>query len=45
MDLGLTDRVYIVTDAGNGLGRACAEELAAEGARLVLAGADEEALV
>jgi 3-oxoacyl-[acyl-carrier protein] reductase len=45
MDLGLTDRVYVVTDAGAGLGRACAEQLAAEGARLVLAGPDEETLV
>ena len=45
MDLGLTDRVYVVTDAGAGLGRACAEQLAAEGARLVLAGPNEEALV
>ena len=44
MDLGLTDRVYIVADAGAGLGRACAEQLAAEGARLVLAGPDDEAL-
>ena len=44
MDLGLTDRVYVVTDAGTGLGRACAEQLAAEGARLVLAGPDDEAL-
>ena len=44
MDLGLIDRVYVVTDAGGGLGRACAEQLAAEGARLVLAGPDDEAL-
>ncbi|HYY09360.1 MAG TPA: SDR family oxidoreductase [Kineosporiaceae bacterium] len=44
MDLGLTDRVYVVTGAGDGLGQACAEQLAAEGARLVLAGPDEEAL-
>ncbi|MEJ2579545.1 MAG: SDR family oxidoreductase [Kineosporiaceae bacterium] len=44
MDLGLTDRVYIVTGAARGLGRACAEQLAGEGARLVLTGADEAAL-
>jgi 3-oxoacyl-[acyl-carrier protein] reductase len=44
VDLGLTDRVYVVSDAGAGLGRACAEQLAAEGARLVLAGPDDEAL-
>ena len=36
MDLGLSDRVYVVTGASRGLGRACAELLAAEGARLVL---------
>ena len=41
MDLGLTDRVYVVTDAARGLGRACAEQLAHEGARLVLTGDDD----
>ncbi len=41
MDLGLTDRVYVVTDAARGLGRACAEQLAREGARLVLTGDDD----
>lgn len=44
MDLGLSDRVYVVTGASRGLGRACAEQLAAEGARLVLSGRDEDAL-
>ena len=44
MDLGLSDRVYVVTGASRGLGRACAEQLAAEGARLVLNGTDEDAL-
>lgn len=44
MDLGLSDRVYVVTGAARGLGRACAEQLAAEGARLVLGGGEEEAL-
>jgi 3-oxoacyl-[acyl-carrier protein] reductase len=44
MDLGLSDRVYVVTGASRGLGRACAELLAAEGARLVLCARDEEAL-
>ena len=44
MDLGLSDRVYIVTGASRGLGRACAEVLAAEGARLVLCARDEEPL-
>jgi 3-oxoacyl-[acyl-carrier protein] reductase len=44
MDLGLSDRVYVVTGASRGLGRACAEQLAAEGARLVLNAREEEAL-
>jgi 3-oxoacyl-[acyl-carrier protein] reductase len=44
MDLGLSDRVYVVTGASRGVGRACAEQLAAEGARLVLCGRDEETL-
>jgi 3-oxoacyl-[acyl-carrier protein] reductase len=44
MDLGLTDRVYIVTGAASGLGRACAEQLVAEGARLVLTGVDDDGL-
>ncbi|GLY31671.1 SDR family oxidoreductase [Kineosporia sp. NBRC 101731] len=44
MDLGLSDRVYVVTGASRGLGRACAELLAAEGARLVLCDRDEEEL-
>lgn len=44
MDLGLSDRVYVVTGASRGLGRACAEQLVAEGARLVLCGRDEDAL-
>lgn len=44
MDLGLSDRVYIVTGAATGLGRACAEQLVSEGARLVLTGLDDDAL-
>lgn len=44
MDLGLSDRVYVVTGASKGLGRACAELLAAEGARLVLCSRNEEEL-
>ncbi len=44
MDLGLSDRVYVVTGASRGLGRACAEQLVAEGARLVLCGREEEPL-
>jgi 3-oxoacyl-[acyl-carrier protein] reductase len=44
VDLGLNDRVYVVTGAAGGVGRACAEQLVAEGARLVLSGDDEETL-
>lgn len=38
MDLQLTDRVYVVTGGGRGLGRATAEVLVAEGARVVVSG-------
>ncbi|QBR91080.1 SDR family oxidoreductase [Nocardioides euryhalodurans] len=44
MDLELTDRVFIVTGGGRGLGRATADALVAEGARVVLSGRSEEAL-
>ncbi|MFV0460164.1 MAG: SDR family oxidoreductase [Actinomycetales bacterium] len=44
MDLGLSDRVYIVTGASRGLGRACARVLAEEGARLVIASRDRSAI-
>jgi 3-oxoacyl-[acyl-carrier protein] reductase len=44
MDLGLGDRVALVTAASRGLGRASAEALAAEGAALVLCARGEEAL-
>lgn len=44
MDLGLDGRVYIVTGASRGLGRASAEALVAEGARVVIAAREAEAL-
>ncbi|WP_328925018.1 SDR family oxidoreductase [Streptomyces sp. NBC_00190] len=42
MDLGLKDRVYIVTGATRGLGLASARELTADGAKVVLTGRDEK---
>jgi 3-oxoacyl-[acyl-carrier protein] reductase len=36
MDLGLVDRAFVVTAASSGLGRAAAEQLVNEGARVVL---------
>ena len=36
MDLGLKDRVAIITGGSRGIGRACAAELLAEGARVVI---------
>ncbi len=44
MDLGLTDRVFIVTGGARGLGRATADLLVAEGARVVLSGRSQESL-
>ncbi|WP_328316787.1 SDR family oxidoreductase [Streptomyces sp. NBC_00388] len=42
MDLGLKDRVYIVTGATRGLGFASARELAADGAKVLITGREEE---
>ncbi|KJY37206.1 MULTISPECIES: SDR family oxidoreductase [Streptomyces] len=42
MDLGLKDRVYIVTGATRGLGFASARELAADGAKVLLTGRDAQ---
>ncbi len=41
---GLNDRLVLVTGATSGLGRSCAGRLAAEGARLILAGRSRSAL-
>ncbi|HSF35002.1 MAG TPA: SDR family oxidoreductase [Nocardioides sp.] len=44
MDLQLADRVFIVTGGARGLGRATADVLVAEGARVVLSGRSQESL-
>jgi 3-oxoacyl-[acyl-carrier protein] reductase len=40
MDLGLADKVAIVTGSSRGIGRACAESLLGEGATVVVTGRD-----
>ncbi len=44
MDLGVSERVFIVTGSSRGIGRATALSLASEGASLLLTGRREEAL-
>ncbi|WP_030544675.1 SDR family oxidoreductase [Streptomyces albus] len=44
MDLGLNDRVYVVTGGSRGLGLAAARELVADGARVVLASRDGQSV-
>ena len=44
MDLDLQDRVFIVTGGARGLGRATADCLIAEGARVILSGRTDESL-
>lgn len=44
MDLGLKDRVYVVTGATRGLGNASARELVADGAKVVITGRDEKSV-
>lgn len=44
MDLGLQDKVYVVTGATRGLGFAAARELAADGARVVVTGRKQQSV-
>ena len=44
MDLGLTDKVFVVTAASSGLGLASAQALHAEGAKVVLVARRQEVL-
>ncbi|WP_410815118.1 SDR family oxidoreductase [Micromonospora sp. 067-2] len=44
MDLGLTDRVYVLTGASRGLGYATAQCLVADGARVVLSSRNADAV-
>src|SRR4051795_11026898 len=44
MDLGLTDRVYVVTGGTKGLGRATADALVADGARVVVSSRSQESV-
>ncbi|WP_157550650.1 SDR family NAD(P)-dependent oxidoreductase, partial [Nocardioides jensenii] len=44
MDLNLRDRVYVITGGARGLGRATADQLVADGARVVLSGRTRESL-
>lgn len=42
MDLGLKDRVYVITGATRGLGHATAQALVADGAKVVVTGREEK---
>jgi 3-oxoacyl-[acyl-carrier protein] reductase len=44
MDLGLKNKRALVTGASSGIGRSCAIELAAEGARVCCTGRDQARL-
>ena len=44
MDLGLADRVYVVTGGTKGLGRAAAEALVADGARVVVSSRSQDSV-
>ncbi len=42
MDLGLTGKVALVAAASQGIGKACAAALAAEGARVSICGRNQD---
>ncbi|KQZ70295.1 SDR family oxidoreductase [Nocardioides sp. Root151] len=44
MDLNVRDRVYVITGGARGLGRATADQLVADGARVVLSGRSRDSL-
>lgn len=44
MDLGLTDRVFILTGASGGLGFATAQQLVADGAKVVISSRSQESI-
>src|SRR3954464_1556601 len=44
MDLGLRERVYVVTGGTKGLGRATADALVADGARVVVSSRSEDSV-
>ena len=44
MDLGLADRVYVVTGGTKGLGRAAADALVADGARVVVSSRSQDSV-
>ncbi|MFI8308579.1 SDR family oxidoreductase [Streptomyces sp. NPDC085927] len=44
MDLGLKDRVYVVTGATRGLGNATARELVADGAKVIVTGREQQSV-
>lgn len=44
MDLGLHDRVFVVTGGSRGLGLACARQLVGEGASVVISARDQQGL-